>query len=104
MTLSVLGLSWKALLPITGALGIGIGIGLQNIMNNYIIGFILLFSKRLKIGDIIEGNVGRTIGNELATIYGTVICIDTLSTMIHTTDGIEIAVPNSKFIEYRIIK
>jgi small-conductance mechanosensitive channel len=105
ITLSVLGLSWKALLPIAGALGIGIGIGLQNIMNNYISGFILLFSKRLKIGDIIEveGNAGRAIGNQLQTIYGRVASIDTFSSVISTTDGIEVVVPNSKFIEQQLV-
>lgn len=91
ISLSKLGLTWKALLPLAGTLGIGIGFGLQTIMNNYISGFILLFSKKLKVGDIveIEGNAGRAIGNILKTIYGRVISIDVLSTVIRTTDGIE---------------
>lgn len=103
--LSALGLTWKVLLPVAGALGIGIGIGLQNIMNNYISGFILLFSKRLKIGDIIEieGNAGRAVGNTLETIYGKVSSIDTFSCVVTTTDGIEIVVPNSQFIEQKIV-
>lgn len=54
ISLSKLGLTWKALLPLAGALGIGIGFGLQTIMNNYISGFILLFSKKLKVGDIVR--------------------------------------------------
>lgn len=105
ITLSELGLTWKALLPIAGALGIGIGIGLQNIMNNYISGFILLFSKRLKIGDIIEieGNAGRAIGNTLETIYGRVVSVDTFSSVVATTDGIDIVVPNSQFIEQKMV-
>lgn len=105
ITLSELGLTWKALLPIAGALGIGIGIGLQSIMNNYLSGFILLFSKRLKIGDIIEieGNAGRAIGNTLETIYGRVVSVDTFSSVVTTTDGIEIVVPNSQFIDKQMV-
>lgn len=105
ISLSKLGLTWKALLPLAGALGIGIGFGLQTIMNNYISGFILLFSKKLKVGDIveIEGNAGRAIGNTLETIYGRVISIDVLSTVIRTTDGIEIVIPNSQFISQQIV-
>ncbi|MEQ9619062.1 MAG: mechanosensitive ion channel [Deltaproteobacteria bacterium] len=103
--LSSLGLTWTALLPVAGALGIGIGIGLQNIMNNYISGFILLFSKRLKIGDIIEieGNAGRAVGSTLETIYGRVASIDTFSSVVTTTDGIEVVVPNSQFVEQQMV-
>ena len=103
--LSNLGVTWKALLPVAGALGIGIGIGLQSIMNNYLSGFILLFSRKLKVGDIveIEGNAGRAIGNRLETIYGRVSSIDVLSTIVSTTDGIEVVVPNSQFITQEIV-
>lgn len=102
---SKLGFSWKALLPVAGALGIGVGIGLQNIMNNYISGFILLFSRKLKMGDIVEleGNAGKAVGNTLETVYGQVSDINLLSTLIQTTDGIEIIVPNSHFIEQKIV-
>ncbi|NIX16406.1 MAG: mechanosensitive ion channel, partial [Candidatus Dadabacteria bacterium] len=104
ISLSQLGLNWKVLIPFAGALGIGIGFGLQTIMNNYISGFILLFSKKLKVGDVIEieGNAGRAIGNTLETIYGRVESIDVLSTVIQTTDNIEIVIPNSQFIEGQI--
>lgn len=103
--LSKLGFSWKALLPVAGALGIGVGIGLQNIMNNYISGFILLFSRKLKMGDIVEleGNAGKAIGNKLETVYGVVSDINLLSTLVRTTDGIEVIVPNSHFIEQKIV-
>ncbi len=103
--LSNLGFTWKALLPVAGALGIGVGFGLQSIMNNYLSGFILLFSKKLKVGDIveIEGNAGRAIGNSLETIYGRVNSIDVLSTIVSTTDGIEVVVPNSQFITQEIV-
>lgn len=105
ISLSQLGLNWKVLIPFAGALGIGIGFGLQTIMNNYISGFILLFSKKLKVGDVIEieGNAGRAIGNTLETIYGRVESIDVLSAVVKTTDNIEIVIPNSQFIEGQIV-
>jgi small-conductance mechanosensitive channel len=105
ISLSLLGLTWKALLPVAGALGIGIGFGLQTVMNNYISGFILLFSKKLKVGDVVEvqGNAGKAIGNRLGTIYGRVKSIDILSTVVGTTDGIEIVIPNSQFISGQIV-
>ena len=105
ISLSQLGLNWKVLIPFAGVLGIGIGFGLQTIMNNYISGFILLFSKKLKVGDVIEieGNAGRAIGNTLETIYGRVQSIDVLSTVVQTTDNIEIVIPNSQFIEGQIV-
>jgi small-conductance mechanosensitive channel len=105
IALSELGLTWTALLPVAGALGLGIGIGLQDIMKNYISGIIILFSKRLKVGDVIEieGNAGRAIGNTLETIYGSVVSIDTFSSVITTTDSIEIVVPNAQFIEHQMV-
>lgn len=105
VALSEFGLTWAALLPVAGALGLGIGIGLQDIMKNYISGIILLFSNRLKVGDIIEieGNAGRAIGNSLETIYGNVVSIDTFSTVVSTTDLIEVVVPNSQFIEQQMV-
>ena len=51
----------------------------------------------------IEGNAGRAIGNRLETIYGRVVSIDTFSSVIYTTDGIEVVVPNSKFIEEQMV-
>lgn len=103
--LSDLGINWKLLVPVAGALGLGIGIGLQNIMNNYLSGFILLFTRKLKIGDIVEveGNAGRAIGYSLQTIYGRVVNIDAFNTVIVTLDSIEIVVPNSSFISGQVV-
>lgn len=105
LVLSDLGINWKVLVPLAGALGIGIGIGIQDIMNNYISGFILLFTRRLKVGDVveIEGNAGRAVGNKLETIYGRVESIDLFNTVVLTLDGIEIIVPNSQFTTQQVV-
>ncbi|SNR67345.1 mechanosensitive ion channel family protein [Desulfurobacterium atlanticum] len=104
VVLSSLGITWKVLLPIAGTLGVGIGFGLQTIMNNYMSGFILLFSKKLKIGDIVELPLSvPTLGNEEKNVFGKIEDIGILATLIRTNDGVEIAIPNSNFISSPIV-
>ena len=103
--LSALGLSWRVLIPVAGALGIGLGFGLQTILNNYISGFILMFSRIIKVGDFVEipGNAGKFINNDDETIFGRVENISILTTQIRTLDGIDILVPNSSFVGNQVI-
>jgi potassium efflux system protein len=103
--LAKLGFTWKVILPVAGALGIGLGFGLQTILNNYVSGFIIMFSRNIKVGDFIEipGNAGRFINNKGETIFGRVENISILTTHIRTLDGIDILVPNSTFVGSQII-
>jgi len=105
LALVEIGITWKVMVPIAGALGIGIGFGLQTIFNNYISGFILLLSKNIKVGDLVEleGSAGRAIGRSAETIFGKVVNINILTTVIRTTDNVEIAIPNSEFVSGKII-
>jgi len=105
MALSMLGITWKVLLPLIGALGIGAGFGLQSIINNYISGFIMIFNRKVEIGDIIEikGNAGDFVGNPQEIIFGIVTDIGVINTVIETIDGISVAIPNSKFVSENII-
>ncbi len=100
-----LGLTWKVILPLAGALGIGLGFGLQTILNNYVSGFIMMLSKNIKVGDFVElpGNAGNFVNNTSNTIFGRVEDISVLTTRIKTLDGIDILVPNSTFIGQQII-
>ncbi|MEW6211203.1 MAG: mechanosensitive ion channel domain-containing protein [Acidobacteriota bacterium] len=82
------GIDLTALNVIAGAVGLGIGFGLQTIFNNFISGLIILFERPIKIGDRIE------VGN----VVGDVIEIGARSTTVLTNDNIAIIVPNSKFI------
>jgi small-conductance mechanosensitive channel len=77
---------------IIGALGVGIGFGLQNIINNLVSGIVLAFEKPMQIGDVIE------IGGHI----GTVKEIGIRSSKITTYDGAEIVVPNGEFISKQI--
>ena len=90
---SFLGLSFDKLAIVIGALGVGIGFGLQNIVNNFVSGIIILFDRSIKMGDFIELESGT---------FGEVKEINIRSTMIRTSDNIDILVPNSEFINGRV--
>ncbi len=92
--LKTLGLDLSSLALIAGALSVGIGFGLQNLISNLVSGIILMFEKSIKIGDFIQ------INEELT---GRVIDIKIRSTTIVTNDNIEIIVPNQMFIENNVI-
>lgn len=88
-----LGISLDKLALVAGALGVGIGFGLQNIVNNFVSGIIILFEKSLKIGDLIELSSG---------VFGEVVEINIRSTVIRTGDNVDIIVPNSEFINGQV--
>jgi len=75
-----------------GALAIGVGFGTQVILKNFISGIILLFERPLRVGDIVE----------VGAVSGTVTHINIRSSTVRTSDGIEILVPNSTFIENNV--
>lgn len=104
-TMLQLGVTWQIVVPIAGALGIGIGFGLQTVINNYICGFILLFSKKVRIGDFVElpGSAGSVVGVNSDMVFGKIVSIDMFATTVQTYDNIEIMVPNSIFISETII-
>jgi small-conductance mechanosensitive channel len=91
--LQTAGIDLTALNVLAGAVGIGLGFGLQNIVSNFISGIIILFERPIKVGDRIvvgeiEGNVERIGGR---------------STNVVTNDNITIIVPNSSFITQNVI-
>jgi small-conductance mechanosensitive channel len=87
------GLNLSALAVFAGAVGVGIGFGLQNITRNFISGLVVLAERPIKIGDRVE------VGN----VTGQVKSIRARSTTILTNDNIAIIVPNSDFIEKPVI-
>ena len=74
---------------ISGAVAIGFGFGAQNIINNFISGWILMWERPIKIGDFLE----------LDDVRGTVESINTRSTRIRRVDGVHLLVPNSYLLE-----
>ena len=87
------GVPFSQLALMFSAFGIGIGFGLQNIFNNIVSGFILLFERPIKIEDIVE--VGPLIGE--------VKSIGIRASKIRTFDGAEIIVPNGNLISNEVI-
>lgn len=87
------GIDLSAFGVLAGAIGVGIGFGLQNITNNFISGLIILFEQPIKVGDRIE----------VGDVNGDVVKISSRSTTVITNDNISIIVPNSKFIDTEVI-
>jgi small-conductance mechanosensitive channel len=88
-----IGIDLTTLNVLAGAIGIGIGLGLQNIANNFISGLIILFERPIKVGDRVE----------VGGLHGRVVTIGARSTAIRTNDNITVIVPNSKFISENVI-
>ena len=93
IALSSIGLDFGRLALVAGALSVGIGFGLQSIVNNFVSGLIILFEHSLRVGDYIELDNGLT---------GTVKAVNVRSTLINTNDNIDIVVPNSEFVSARL--
>lgn len=93
IAIASLGIDLTKFAIFASALGVGIGFGLQNLISNFSAGLILLFDKTLKVGDFVELESGVT---------GEVKEIAIRSTIITTNDNIDIIVPNSEFINFRV--
>ena len=91
--IQTVGINLSSLTILLGALGVGIGFGLQNVTNNFVSGIIILFERPIKVGDRIE----------VASVAGNVIKISMRATTIITNDNISIIVPNSEFISSTVI-
>lgn len=88
MAVSAAGFDLNRLTLLTGAFGVGIGFGLQNIINNFVSGLILLFERPVQIGDAVQ------VGN----VSGDITSIGIRSSRIRTAQGAEVIVPNGKLI------
>lgn len=78
---------------ISGAVAIGVGFGAQNIINNFISGWILMWERPIRIGDFLE----------IEDLRGTVEAINTRSTRIRRVDGVHILIPNSHLLENMVV-
>lgn len=89
LLLQIMGINLTALAVFGGALGVGLGFGLQAIASNFISGIILLLDRSLSVGDFVEMEDGRC---------GTIRELNMRSTTLETYDGKDIMVPNEQFI------
>jgi small-conductance mechanosensitive channel len=88
VALPIVGIDITALSIFSGALGVGLGFGLQKIASNYVSGFIVLLDHSVRIGDLITIDNRRGVVQEIASRY----------TVIKATDGTESIIPNEKLI------
>lgn len=91
-SLKSLGLELSNLAVVAGGLSVGIGFGMQNVVSNFISGMILIFSRNIQVGDVVE--VGGTVGE--------VRKISIRATVVQTYDNALIFVPNSEFVSNRL--
>ena len=89
-----IGVNLSSLAVIAGALGVGIGFGLQNIVSNFVSGLVILAERPIQIGDRID------LGNNTV---GKVMRIGARATHVLTNDNIMVIVPNSEFISSRVV-
>ena len=93
VVLETAGINLSSLAVFAGAIGIGVGIGLQNLSSNFISGLTLLFEQPIKVGDYIE----------VDKLAGTVETIAIRSTTIRTVNGVFVIVPNSRFLDNNVV-
>ena len=93
IALSAIGIDSSSLALVLGALGFGISFGLQNVVNNFVSGLILLFERPIRVGDKIQiGDMGGIVGE-----------IGIRATTVHTWDGADVIVPNANLISNEIV-
>jgi potassium-dependent mechanosensitive channel len=90
--LGVLGVSMTQVTVLAGALGIGIGFGLQSVVNNFVSGLILLFEQPVHVGDAIQ----------VGTLQGWVRRIGIRASILRTVQGAEVIIPNAQLITEQV--
>ena len=93
IVLQTLEIDVRSLAVIAGVVGLGVGIGLQNISSNFISGLTLLFERPIQAGDYVQ----------IDDLLGTVEKVSIRSTIIRTLDGVFVIVPNSQFVERQVV-
>ena len=92
--LSTLGLDLQSFSLFAGALGVGVGLGLQGIVKEFFSGLVLIFNPSMRVGDFVELENGTR---------GEIVEIGTRSTRLRNNDNVNILVPNSTMVQVRII-
>jgi small-conductance mechanosensitive channel len=91
--LQLWGLDLSSLTLFAGVLGVGVGLGLQGITKNFVSGLVIMFERPIQVGDFVE----------IGDLEGTVKQVNLRSTEVVTLDAISIIVPNSEFLESRVV-
>jgi potassium-dependent mechanosensitive channel len=92
LALLALGVNLNRVTVLGGALGVGVGFGLQNIVNNFVSGLILLFERPVRVGDAVQ----------IGDVQGEVRRIGIRATTVRAWEGAEVIVPNSQLVADRV--
>ncbi|MGA0606528.1 mechanosensitive ion channel family protein [Phenylobacterium sp. VNQ135] len=92
--LSTIGLNLSSLAVFAGAVGVGLGLGLQGVVKEFVSGLVLIFDRSLSVGDFVELEDGKR---------GVVQEVGPRAVRIRTNDNIDLVIPNSKFIEGPVV-
>jgi small-conductance mechanosensitive channel len=93
LTLAALGIDMAKVTLLASAVGVGIGFGLQNVVNNFVSGLILVVERPVAVGDVIERG----------TLSGTVTRIGIRSSTVRTAQGAEVIVPNGDLVSKEVV-
>jgi small-conductance mechanosensitive channel len=93
LALGALGVDLSKVTILLGAFSVGIGFGLQGVVNNFVSGLVVLFERPIQVGDIIE----------VGTLQGEVARIGMRASTVRTAQGSEIIIPNAQLITDRVI-
>ena len=93
ISLNAAGIQLDKLTVLTGAFGVGLGFGMQNIMNNFVSGLILQYERPIRVGDVLE------VGN----LSGEIRRIGIRASTMRTFQGAEVIIPNSAFVSGQVI-
>jgi len=92
LALTAAGVELSKFTILTGAFGVGLGFGLQNVVNNFVSGLILLFERPVRVGDLLE----------MKGVIGEVTKIGFRSSTVHALDGSDLIIPNANLISEQV--
>ncbi len=93
LAMAAAGIEMSRFALLAGAFGVGIGFGLQNVVNNFVSGLILIFERPIQVGDTVE----------IGSVMGTIGRIGIRSSTVRTFDGADVIVPNADLISGQVI-
>jgi small-conductance mechanosensitive channel len=93
LALAATGIDLTRFTILAGAFGVGVGFGLQNVVNGFVSGLILLYERPVQVGDIVQ----------IADVQGTMRRIGIRSSTVRTFEGAEVIVPNASLIADRVV-
>ena len=94
LALSALGVNLTSLAVFVGAIGVGVGLGLQGIVREFVSGLVLIFDPLVYVGDYVEIDGGRR---------GEILEVGPRATRLRTSDDVNVIIPNSKLVEGQVV-